>query len=182
MFSITWDYYGAALDFVGLRIHGALCSPYGLGKPTCTLAPWRRGFRHPTRNECTGWFAQILPFSRDDVFVSSLGLSDMDLHERCTTVWRFSQSLTNAEREQGSKTKHHYDHWDGITWHLCLPNQSSKIKSVWIVEWTGYDLTKSPIRSRTVSFQLDSTILWFGIIDVDSEVESPYINPLHVVI
>ena len=21
--------------------------------------PWRQGFRHPTRNECMGWFAQI---------------------------------------------------------------------------------------------------------------------------
>ena len=29
------------------------------GEPTHTLAPWRQGFRHPTRNECMGWFAQI---------------------------------------------------------------------------------------------------------------------------
>ena len=26
---------------------------------TRTLLPWRQGFRHPTRNECMGWFAQI---------------------------------------------------------------------------------------------------------------------------
>ena len=31
----------------------------GLGKPTHTLVPWRQGFRHSTRNECMGWFAQI---------------------------------------------------------------------------------------------------------------------------
>jgi hypothetical protein len=30
-----------------------------LGKPTCTLVPWRQGFKHPTKNECMGWFAQI---------------------------------------------------------------------------------------------------------------------------
>ena len=32
----------------------------GWGKPICTLVPWRQGFRHPTRNECIGWFAQLL--------------------------------------------------------------------------------------------------------------------------
>ena len=31
----------------------------GWGEPTCTLVPWRQGFRHPTRNECMGWYAQI---------------------------------------------------------------------------------------------------------------------------
>ena len=31
----------------------------GWGKPTHTMVPWRQGFRHPTRNECMGWFAQI---------------------------------------------------------------------------------------------------------------------------
>ena len=30
------------------------------GEPTRTLVPWRQGNRHPTRNECMGWFAQIL--------------------------------------------------------------------------------------------------------------------------
>jgi hypothetical protein len=29
------------------------------GKPTRALVPWRQGFRHPVRNECIGWFAQI---------------------------------------------------------------------------------------------------------------------------
>ena len=29
------------------------------GQPTNTLVPWRQGFRHRTRNECMGWFAQI---------------------------------------------------------------------------------------------------------------------------
>ena len=33
--------------------------PAGWGEPTRTLVPWRQGFRHPTRNECMGWFAQI---------------------------------------------------------------------------------------------------------------------------
>ena len=32
----------------------------GWGKPTRTLVSWRQGFRHPTRNECMGWYAQIL--------------------------------------------------------------------------------------------------------------------------
>ena len=31
----------------------------GWGEPTRTLVPWRQGFRHPTRNECMRWFAQI---------------------------------------------------------------------------------------------------------------------------
>ena len=31
----------------------------GWDKTTRTLAPWRQEFRHPTRNECMGWFAQI---------------------------------------------------------------------------------------------------------------------------
>ena len=31
----------------------------GWGEPTRTLVPWRQGFRHSTRNECMGWFAQI---------------------------------------------------------------------------------------------------------------------------
>ena len=31
----------------------------GWGEPTRILVPWRQGFRHPTRNECMGWFAQI---------------------------------------------------------------------------------------------------------------------------
>ena len=31
----------------------------GWGEPTRTLVPWRQGFRHPTRNECMGWFALI---------------------------------------------------------------------------------------------------------------------------
>ena len=29
-------------------------SSIGWGKPTCTLVPWRQGFRHPTKNECMG--------------------------------------------------------------------------------------------------------------------------------
>ena len=33
----------------------------GLGETTRTLVPWRQGFRHLTRNECMGWFAQTLP-------------------------------------------------------------------------------------------------------------------------
>ena len=35
-------------------------SKCGWAKPTRTMVPWRQGFRHPTRNECMGWFAQIL--------------------------------------------------------------------------------------------------------------------------
>ena len=31
----------------------------GWGEPTCTLGPWKQGFRHPTRNECMSWFTQI---------------------------------------------------------------------------------------------------------------------------
>ena len=31
----------------------------GWGELTHALVPWRQGFRHPTRNECMGWFAQI---------------------------------------------------------------------------------------------------------------------------
>ena len=26
----------------------------GWGETTCTLIPWRQGFKHPTRNECMG--------------------------------------------------------------------------------------------------------------------------------
>ena len=33
----------------------------GLGETTRTLVPWRQVFRHLTRNECMGWFAQTLP-------------------------------------------------------------------------------------------------------------------------
>jgi hypothetical protein len=29
------------------------------GEPTYTLVSWMQGFRHPTRNEYMGWFAQI---------------------------------------------------------------------------------------------------------------------------
>ena len=36
------------------------------GEPTCTLVPWRQGFRHPTRNECMGLFAQIQGFSKEE--------------------------------------------------------------------------------------------------------------------
>ena len=32
----------------------------GWGEPTRTLVLWRQGFRHSTRNECLGWFAQIV--------------------------------------------------------------------------------------------------------------------------
>ena len=32
----------------------------GWEEPTRTLVPWRQGFRHPTRNECMGGFAQIV--------------------------------------------------------------------------------------------------------------------------
>ena len=35
---------------------------FGSGKTSRTPVPWRQGFRHPIRNECMGWFAQI-PFS-----------------------------------------------------------------------------------------------------------------------
>ena len=37
-----------------------ICDPLvkGWGETTRTLVPWRQGFRHPTRNECMGWFAQ----------------------------------------------------------------------------------------------------------------------------
>ena len=31
----------------------------GWGEPTYTLVSWMQGFRHPTRNECMGWFARI---------------------------------------------------------------------------------------------------------------------------
>ena len=31
----------------------------GWGKTTRTLVPRTQGFRHPTRNECVGWFVQI---------------------------------------------------------------------------------------------------------------------------
>ena len=31
----------------------------GWGETTCTLVPWRQGFKHPTRNECMGSFVQI---------------------------------------------------------------------------------------------------------------------------
>ena len=34
-------------------------SEAGWSEPTCTLVLWRQGLRHPTRNECVGWFAQI---------------------------------------------------------------------------------------------------------------------------
>src|ERR1700738_5298884 len=46
--------YGAKADCQGrLELEG-------WGEPTRTLVPWRQGFRHPTRNECMGRFAQIL--------------------------------------------------------------------------------------------------------------------------
>ena len=45
---------------VGARDLGGRCLLIGaLGKPTCTLIPWRQGFRHPTWNKFMGWFAQI---------------------------------------------------------------------------------------------------------------------------
>ena len=31
----------------------------GWGEPTRIMVPWKQGFRHPTRNECMGWFTQI---------------------------------------------------------------------------------------------------------------------------
>ena len=30
------------------------------GEPNHASVAWRQGFRHPTRNECMGWLAQIL--------------------------------------------------------------------------------------------------------------------------
>ena len=35
-------------------------STCGWGKTTRTMVTWRQRFRHPTRNECMGGFAQIL--------------------------------------------------------------------------------------------------------------------------
>ena len=32
----------------------------GWGEPPYTLVLWRQGFKHPTRNECIGWFTHIL--------------------------------------------------------------------------------------------------------------------------
>ena len=32
----------------------------GWGETTRTLISWRQGYCHPTRNECMGWYAQIM--------------------------------------------------------------------------------------------------------------------------
>ena len=47
-------------DLVALESYLVHYSFDGWGEPTCTLVPWRQGFRHPTKNECMGWFAQIV--------------------------------------------------------------------------------------------------------------------------
>jgi len=40
--------------------NGKAClDPQTWGAPTHTWIPWRQWFRHPTRNECMGWFNQI---------------------------------------------------------------------------------------------------------------------------
>ena len=38
---------------------GSIIPWWNWGEPTRTLVPWRQGFGHPIRNQCTGWFAQI---------------------------------------------------------------------------------------------------------------------------
>jgi hypothetical protein len=48
-------------NYAGVKVNEMYWeSPSGpeadLGEPTHTLVPWRQGFRHPTRNQCTGWF------------------------------------------------------------------------------------------------------------------------------
>jgi hypothetical protein len=50
-FVSLWPYYKPTLP-EGMFL--------GWGISTRTLVPWKQGFRHPTRNECMGWFAQIL--------------------------------------------------------------------------------------------------------------------------
>ena len=32
----------------------------GWGEPIHTLVSWRQGFKHSTKNECMGWFVQII--------------------------------------------------------------------------------------------------------------------------
>ena len=56
----TWLWNGYFLFPTTLIVPISPCySSNGWGKPTGTLVPWRQGFRHPTRNECMGWFAKI---------------------------------------------------------------------------------------------------------------------------
>ena len=48
-------------DTIVVNLSSIRFFPAGWGEPTYTLVPWRQGFRHPTRSECMGSFAQILP-------------------------------------------------------------------------------------------------------------------------
>jgi hypothetical protein len=47
---------------------------HGWGEPTRTLVPWRQGFRHPKRNECMGWFAQIQNHLISDINYNTVNL------------------------------------------------------------------------------------------------------------
>ena len=47
------------LEKVGLGCEH-VTSLWWLGPKTRTLAPWRQGFRHPTRNKCMDGFAQYV--------------------------------------------------------------------------------------------------------------------------
>ena len=46
----------------------------GWDETTCILVSWRQGFRHPTRNECMSWFAQIWieGLGRNNMYIGSL--------------------------------------------------------------------------------------------------------------
>ena len=48
-----------SLIFLKSWLQPVLFQTQGWGELTSTLVPWMQGFRHPTRNECMGWFAQI---------------------------------------------------------------------------------------------------------------------------
>ena len=60
IFVIWWSLQSTSdIALLGLRVSSWVRPTEGRGEPTRTMVPWRQGFRHPTRNERMGWFAQI---------------------------------------------------------------------------------------------------------------------------
>ena len=67
----------------------------GWGETTCTLVPWRQGFRQPTKKACMGWFAQIVHNDMTEIYLSRVCC-------RMGPRWQWSSSRRNQAKEATS--------------------------------------------------------------------------------
>ena len=71
---------------------------FGWGKPTRALFPWRQGFRHPTRNECMGWFAQILhSYKEQTLYQPGEGNLLLVRPSQSNLIWRLKWAVGQVE-------------------------------------------------------------------------------------